>query len=95
MSNIINVGLDFLTLSDNKVDIKVYQDRLSAALPDYKLEFSFPKSSSPDASYIWAINSAGGIDVHPSVVFKAAELIWPDVVGTAAQQPPSTLKTDA
>lgn len=86
MNNTLRIVFDGQTLFDCKVDVKIYQDRLIAAIPNYKLEFSFAKSDPDTLGMPLALSIVGGENV--SVVFDAAKRIWPEVCGTAVQQPP-------
>lgn len=83
MSNVIRISFDVQTLLDYKVDQKVYQDRLAAALPNHRLEFSYAPPIRDSIYVTFAISIVGG--ENPKLVFDAAKAIWPHVRGTSVQ----------
>lgn len=83
MRNIIGIAFDGQTLLDHKVDQQIYQDRLTKALPNFRLQFSFGPGVKDSIGFPFAISIISG--EAAKLVLDVARRIWPEVRGTSIQ----------
>jgi len=81
MPNIISIAFDQRTLRAGGVDHQLYQDKLIAALPNHKLQFSIARDIPQSLGMPLALSIVGGADAHEA--HEAARQIWPTVLNTA------------
>lgn len=86
--SIIGIAFDGQTLLDCKVDQKIYQDRLTRALPDFRLQFSFAPGVKDSIGFPYAISIISGDAAK--LVLDTARAVWPEVCGTSCQQSQNT-----
>jgi hypothetical protein len=75
MPNIISIAFDQRTLRAGGVDHQLYQDKLIAALPNHKLQFSIARDIPQSLGMPLALSIVGGADAHEA--HEAARQIWP------------------
>lgn len=82
MTTELRISFDAYTLSQAKVDLMIYQDKLRNALPQYLLVFSIAPDVPMSVGFPCAINTIFGADLSVTEALNAAKEIWPLVKNT-------------